>query len=222
MAKDLLLIGFLAFLEGILSVDNALVLAIQARRLPRELQRKALTYGLVGAIGFRLAALILISLLMRWTWIKYVGAAYLVGMALHHLLSKKAEGEEEIAQESSPRADRGDSLYFWKTVLTIELLDIAFAIDSILAAFGLTQKLWIIFTGGFLGVILMRFAATAFVTLLNRFPRFETTAYLLILVIGIKLIAETLGKSMETEIPSWIFWAMMGALALNGLRPKSR
>ena len=50
---DLGVVGLLILLEGVLSIDNALVLGLLAKRLPKEQQSKALTYGLVGAFVFR-------------------------------------------------------------------------------------------------------------------------------------------------------------------------
>ena len=83
---------------------------------------------------------------------------------------------------------------FWGTVAVIELTDVAFAVDSILAAMALAgsrqEKLWVVIAGGILGVVLMRFAAAVFVKLLDRFPRFEESAYLLVIVIGLKLVAD--------------------------------
>ncbi|MCM2323536.1 MAG: hypothetical protein NDJ90_09775, partial [Oligoflexia bacterium] len=158
-SQDIFLIGFLAFLEGILSIDNALVLALMAKHLPKDQQRKALTYGLAGAVIFRLLSLLIITQLMRWTWVKFVGGGYLIFIAVKHLAFGEKAGE--TTKKSAPG--------FWKTVLLIELMDIAFAVDSILAAVALTQKFWIVFAGGFMGVIMMRFAASVFLKLLERF-----------------------------------------------------
>jgi hypothetical protein len=103
---------------------------------------------------------------------------------------------------------------FWKTVLVIEITDIAFAVDSILAAMAVAgsrqEKLWVVVTGGILGVVLMRFAASMFVRLLERFPRFEISAYLLVSVIGFKLLAD------------WAFnsdWSFNGATWLGAWQP---
>ncbi len=215
--QDIFLVGFLAFLEGILSIDNALVLALTAKGLPHQLQRRALTYGLVGAVVFRIAALFIVKQLMAWTWVKYVGGGYLIFIALQHLLKKKHHEDEK---SGAPK-----SRSFWKTVLIIELMDIAFAVDSILAAVALTQKFWIVFFGGFIGVIMIRFSASLFIKLLARFPAFEPTAYLLILWIGIKLVLEGLHiPGLEFESPSqlgfWCFWGLMGLTLLSGFRPK--
>ncbi len=215
-SSDLLLVGFLAFLEGILSIDNALVLALMARHLPPKKQRKALTYGLVGSVVFRLAALSIASQLMKWVWVKYVGGAYLIIIALHHLLRDPVKDPETL-----PKVARG----FWTTVVLIELMDIAFAIDSILAAVALSQKFWIVFAGGMMGVILMRFAAAIFLRILRRFPNFETTAYLLVLVIGVKLVIEGMHlPQIDFQSASnpafWVLWISFALCILYGFRRK--
>ncbi|MGK5084022.1 TerC family protein [Bdellovibrionota bacterium FG-1] len=213
--QDLLLILFLAFLEGILSIDNAVVLAMMARHLPLPLQRRALTYGLAGSVVFRLAALALATHLIRWNWVKAAGGAYLLYVAISHLWRKPQESNEQAHQPYG----------FWRTVFLIEVMDIAFAVDSILAAVAVTPKFWLIFTGGMLGVVMIRFAANAFLGLLKRFPGFETSAYLLIFVIGIKLCVDWLHlPGVRFESPSqpafWIFWGLMGLCFGYGFFPK--
>jgi YkoY family integral membrane protein len=201
---DLALIAFLVFLEGILSIDNALVLAMLARKQPKDLQRKALTYGLVGAIVFRLISLLLITYLTRWLWVKFVGGAYLVFIAVKHFVSYDEKSPDKV------KAVPG----FWKTVALIELTDIAFALDSILAAVALTDKFWVIFAGGFVGVVIMRFAATLMIKFLERYPRFDSVAYVLVLIIGLKVILEGLRLPAldfhSAHSPAfWVFWGIM-------------
>jgi YkoY family integral membrane protein len=179
--QDIVLILLLAFLEGILSIDNALVLALLAKPLPPIQQRRALTYGLVGAIIFRLIAITFATKLIQFNWIKVVGGGYLLFVAIYHFI----QGGHD-AKKKKPTVVRG----FWTTVLLIELMDIAFAVDSILAAVALTPRQWIIFLGGMMGVIIMRFAATVFVNLLNRFPGMERSAFILVGLIGGKLMLE--------------------------------
>ena len=215
--EDLAIVGLLVFLEGILSIDNALVLAILAKPLAPALRRKALTYGLVGAVVFRLLAVGSAQYLMRWQWVKFVGGGYLVWMAIHHLWQPSA-GKKE--------ASTRDSLSFWRIVLLIELTDIAFAVDSILAAVALSPKFWVVFTGGILGVVLMRFAAGAFVKILERFPRFETAAYLLVLIIGLKLVLDGFHlPGVDFHSPKspafWVFWGLMLCSIALGFRKRS-
>jgi YkoY family integral membrane protein len=244
---DLLVVGLLVLLEGLLSIDNALVLGMLVKRLPKHQRAKALSYGLLGAFVFRVIAILTAGFLLQWTFVKLLGGAYLVFIAVKHLFFESQEETDErivLDNEGNPKmvdAVTGESLdiqrenleieqrvpiaaalvtqdgadpepgvkyeegaacdvqshsiaFFWKTVLVIELTDIAFAVDSILAAIALAgsdeSKLWVVVTGGILGVALMRFAAAIFVRLLERFPRFEVSAYLLVVVIGVKLLAD--------------------------------
>jgi len=102
---DLLLIGLLVVLEGVLSIDNALVLGLLARKLPKSQQRRALTYGLVGAFVFRVIAIALAAYLFRWRVVKLVGGAYLVYVAVKHFFfeHKDPHGEEvELGPDGMP------------------------------------------------------------------------------------------------------------------------
>ncbi|MBL7714870.1 MAG: TerC family protein [Bdellovibrionales bacterium] len=223
--QDLFTVGFLVFLEGILSIDNALVLAMLAKDLPKDLQKKALTYGLGGAIVFRLLSLSVVTQLLAWNWVKFVGGGYLLFISLKHFFF--GEGDDD-----SPKKKRNTAkMQFWKVVLLVELTDIAFAVDSILAAVALSNKFWVVFTGGIMGVILMRYAASVFIRLLERFPAFETAAYILVFIIGVKVSLEgTLHyypvEAINFHSPSsaafWIFWAMMAAGVAYGFMPKKR
>lgn len=218
--QDLSAIGLLIFLEGILSIDNALAIAVIAKRLPNKAdQKKALTYGLVGAIAFRIGALMLASLLMQWLWIKFIGGAYLIYMAVSHWISNKNENDHintsQVVQS------------FWKTVLIIELTDIAFAVDSILAAVAVSKKLWVVVTGGIIGLIMMRFAAQVFINLLQKFPRFENTAYLLILGIGLKLFIDgfqfdAIHFHDKSNPAFWAFWIYTAVSIALGFRKPSQ
>lgn len=264
-AHDLAVIGLLVVLEGVLSIDNALVLGLLAKRLPKHQQGKALTYGLVGALVFRLIAVATAAYLIRIRIIQLLGGLYLVYISVKHFFFESDEGHEhehvgvgpdgtpmlvnddtgkpvppeqaerEVASRSPVAATTKRRVSgFWPTVLVIELTDIAFAIDSILAAVGIAglrrEKLWVVFTGGMIGVVLMRFAAVVFIKLLERFPRFETSAYLLVIVIGLKLVLEWLFNSKDhphrldfhsvRTIEFWAFWLLMAGCFAIGFIPK--
>src|ERR1700722_11102114 len=84
--RDLAIVALLVLLEGVLSIDNALVLGLLVRRLPGRLRGRALTYGLVGALLFRLVAVVLASVLLKWTVLKLLGGLYLIYIAFSHLI----------------------------------------------------------------------------------------------------------------------------------------
>ncbi|MBY0470022.1 hypothetical protein K2X30_02565 [bacterium] len=222
--QDIFVVLFLAFLEGILSLDNAVVLAIMARGLPKEQQKKALTYGMAGAVIFRLFFLMIAAKLIHLAWVKLLGGSYLIFIAgKHFLFPTPAE-----ASVNAPKKN-GGKFHFWKTVILIELADIAFAIDSILAGVGVSPKFWIVFTGGVIGLIMMRFAATFFLKVLEKFPNFETTAYMLVGLIGTKLLLEghiipgAKFNFHSAKAPDfWIFWLSMALCIAYGFMPKKQ
>ena len=229
--RDLVIVLLLVVLEGLLSVDNALVLGLLARALPDRQRGKALTYGLIGSFLFRLIAVAAAGWLLKWRVVKLLGGCYLVYVSLTHLLFRRKKKPDS---GSSP--GRG----FWMAVLSIELTDAAFAVDSILAGIALVgpapdarsihPKLWIVVVGGMLGVVLMRFAARGFIWLLDRFPRFELSAYLLIAVVGFKLVADWAfgGKNGRVDFESpdrpefWVFWGLMTVGVAIGFLPERR
>ncbi|MCT2534201.1 TerC family protein [Aquibacillus koreensis] len=194
-------------LEGLLAADNALVLAIMVKHLPDEQRKKALFYGLAGAFVFRLASLFVISFLVDVWQVQAIGALYLLFIAINHiarkLLFKKFESKKD--EQKKERKKSG----FWGTVIKVELADIAFAVDSILAAVALAMtlpntnlpaiggmdggKFLVIFAGGLIGLIIMRFAANLFVKLLHSKPGLEIAAFAIVGWVGVKLAVLTLG-----------------------------
>src|SRR5690348_2888458 len=146
-ASDFLTIGLLVLLEGLLSADNALVLAILVLGLPRAEQQQALRYGIIGAFAFRVLATLLAVQLIEFGWVKLVGAAYLLYLTLKHFFS--GGGGEERRAIKPASAFMGLSA-FWSTVIKVEATDVVFAIDSILVAVAMSSKTWVIITGGLL------------------------------------------------------------------------
>ena len=97
---DVVIVLILVLMEGILSVDNALVLGMLARRLPKSQQSRALTWGLIGAFVFRLAAIAFIGQLLQWHWAKLLGGLYLLYVALKYFVVEAREKSEESIVES--------------------------------------------------------------------------------------------------------------------------
>lgn len=195
----------LVLLEGLLATDNALVLAIMVRSLPIEQRKKALFYGLVGAFIFRFLSLFAISYLVDIWQVQALGAIYLLFMSINHIVRKvivKGKGHAENKKNTQANPN------FWLTVLKVEVADIAFAIDSILAAIVLALSLpktslpkiggidggqfIVIFLGGFIGLIIMRYAANIFVNVLDKRPKLEIAAFAIVGWVGVKLAILTL------------------------------
>jgi len=205
----LVLIG----LEGLLAADNALVLAIMVKHLPDEERKKALFYGLAGAFVFRFASLFIISFLVDVWQVQAIGALYLLFIAINHIVRKIFFKNMTEKTEDKGKKKSG----FWGTVFKVELADIAFAVDSILAAVALAMalpdtnlpdiggmdggKFLVIFAGGIIGVVIMRFAANFFVRLLHSKPGLEIAAFAIVGWVGVKLAVLTLGHSDVGIIP---------------------
>ncbi|WP_033543664.1 TerC family protein [Planococcus sp. CAU13] len=230
----LVLIG----LEGLLAADNAVVMAVMVKHLPKNQQKKALFYGLAGAFVFRFAALFMITLLVNIWQIQALGAAYLLFISAKHIYDQRKGKEHSI----EPEATKGAG--FWMTVLKIELADIAFAIDSMLAAvalavtlphldiFGLEDigginsgQFTVMLAGGLIGVIIMRFAAHKFVQLLEKYPQLETAAFVVVGWVGVKLLVMTLSHEKLGFLPHdfphstpWtiIFWTVLVGIVVVG------
>lgn len=212
---DLGVILLLVLLEALLSADNALVLAIMVRALPEAQQKKALTYGLVGAFVFRAVAIAFASLIIKLWWLQAIGSVYLLALPIKHFVKA---GEAKNVKY----IDGG----FWRIVLAVEITDIAFAVDSVLAGVAMVHshaKIWVVYCGGIIGVILLRFAAQAFIGLLRRYPVFDHVAYLLVGWAGVKL-GFVAGHSFEEVNPTFLsfdipemsqimFWTVMLLIA---------
>jgi YkoY family integral membrane protein len=203
----------LVFVEGLLSADNALVLAMMVRHLPRDEQKRALRYGIWGAFGFRLIAVCLSAALLKFWYFEVIGGLYLIYLAAAHFLSR----EGESGKSGAKRFGSG----FWGTVLSVELADIAFSIDSIVAAVAMAPtslhdytRLGIVFTGGILGIITMRYVAGYFIVLLDRFEGLAAGAYFLVAWIGLKLVISGVESAeyIHREMPEWLFWTGMAVI----------
>lgn len=183
----------LLLLEMLLSGDNALVLAIMVRKLPAHQQRAALLWGLWGAFILRTICLGMAAFLIKYWFLQTIGAMYLLYLTIHFFLKSGDHHEEEALADAESAAGsaegprKGFDKRFWGVVLSVELTDLAFAIDSIIVAVGVSSELWVVVTGGFLGLLAMRFVADLCVRLLRKYPALEATAYLLVGWVGVKL-----------------------------------
>ncbi len=173
-----------AFLDSLLSVDNALVLAVMVEHLPAHQRTRALRYGILGAYLFRGASLFAVSLVIANPWIRIVGAAYLLWLGLSHLVGAKHDDGANVR--------RVVAAGFWLTVLNVEMADLVFSLDNIVAtvAFAPNDILMVVF-GVFVSIIAIRYIAGVFLRLLAHFPILHTTAYVIVVFLGAKLILES-------------------------------
>ena len=221
----------LIFLEGILSIDNAAVIGALVAPLPddehvvwpQSLQRfgewlhpflgnqrmAALRVGLLGAYVGRGMMLFLTSFLIHNPWIKLIGAAYLIHLAFDNLKDMSGGGSEEDENLQPIKVQS-----FWPTVLTVELMDLIFSIDNVVAAVSLSDKIWVVMLGVGIGILTMRFAAGIFSYAVTREPILKQAAYILVLNIGIEII---LAEVWHVEISDFLRFGISAGTILLAL-----
>jgi YkoY family integral membrane protein len=212
---SLLVIGNLIIIESLLSVDNAAVLATMVMDLPKEQRARALRYGIIGAYVFRGICLLFAAILIKIWWLKPLGGLYLLYLAYDYFKSKATpqESDDTLDKESNwfYRKTIGWMGTFWSTVALVEVMDLAFSIDNVFAAVAFSENLILIWIGVFIGILSMRFVAQGFVSLMEKYPFLETSAFLVIGVLGIKLMLSLI----EHFYPEHAFSQFLGSHAAD-------
>ncbi|OGN61552.1 MAG: hypothetical protein A3F09_01620 [Chlamydiae bacterium RIFCSPHIGHO2_12_FULL_49_11] len=215
---DIPVVVILFFFELLLSADNAVIIAQFVRHVDPKKQNLALYTGVASSFFLRLIALLFAVYLMLIRWVLAFAGGYLVFLAVRTVFFPK--------EEKQP--GHYDSLL--KTIFWIELYDIVFAIDSILAAYGLAaiyypysilpHKLWVMYVGGIFSILTIRFLSLKIMRFIDRHPRLERIAFYLVGWIGVKLVAEAFvtywNFPMLKEFLDFFFWLGSAILVLIG------
>jgi YkoY family integral membrane protein len=188
-ASDFVTVALLVGLEGLLSADNALVMAIMVLGLPKNRHKQALRYGLIGGFAFRIIATLLAVYLIQVAWVKLIGGLYLLYLTYAHFTGHEEGADRRMAPRAKPWLGLSA---FWGTVVRVELVNLAFSIDSILVAVAMSPKLWVIMIGGILGIVAMRLVVGQLLVLVQRYPPLVDGAFVIIAWVGIKLGLEYL------------------------------
>ncbi len=231
----------LVFLEGVLSLDNAAVLGAMVQPLPKDepvpwprslrwLGRRldpllgpqrgaALKVGLLGAYLGRGLMLLVASFVIQNPWLRLLGAFYLLYLAINHFSELDAK-QEHAKKGVQIRESKG----FWSIVLSLELADLAFSLDNVVAAVALSDQYWVVLLGVAIGIVMMRFAATIFARMVEWEPALQHAAYLLILAIGFELVLEDLfaihpGEWFQFTLSAGILALTIAFARVSWLRP---
>ena len=157
---------------------------------------------------FRIVATLLAVYLIRLAWVKLLGGLYLLYLTYQHFF-RSGDAEER----SKPRPARpwlGLSA-LWGTILKVELVNIAFSVDSILVAVAMSPKTWVVLTGGLLGIVAMRVVISQLLAIVRRYPALVDGAFIIIALVGAKLLLEY-AVAMEWihfEVPKWVSLAVI-------------
>ena len=197
------LLPILIALELLLSADNAIALASLTKSLESSVLRaKALNIGITISLLFRIFLILLSNLLLKFIFIRIFAGLYLIYLFFSNVFLKYESKNNEIKDD-----DRQNKYRFLKVVALLSVTDFAFSIDSITTAVAISDQYILIIFGALIGVLALRFTSGIFLKLLDKFIRLETAGYVAILIIGIKLLLNTLIK--ETILPDYYFYILI-------------
>lgn len=184
-------------LEIILSIDNAAVLATMVQELPEKQRKKALSYGIIGAYVLRGLSFVFVNYLLEIEWLKILGGAYLVYLAYNSLRGfesgKKFKFKIFFLNQ------------FVSVIIGIELMDFVFSIDNIFAITAFSHNIKIIFIGVFIGILVMRFASSKFIKIIEMYPLVNKISYYVIGILGIRFILSYWFDTLNSTSTDLIF-----------------
>ncbi|MEH2276148.1 MAG: DUF475 domain-containing protein [Nostoc sp.] len=184
----------LVFLEAVLSADNAIALAAIAQGLEdKELERKALNFGLVVAYVLRITLILTATWVQQFWQFELLGAAYLLWLVFQHFTSQQDEEE----QHHEPRFSS-----LLQAIPVIAFTDLAFSLDSVTTAIAVSQEKWLVLTGATIGIITLRFMAGLFIRWLDEYENLEDAGYVTVALVGLRLLLKVVNDSLVP--PEWI------------------
>ena len=149
----------IVFIDLMLAGDNAIVIGMAARNLPRHQQKAAILWGMAGAVAIRITATLLVVYLLEWKWLHLIGGLLLVWIA-YKLLVQEEEDHEVKA---------GNTLL--QSIGTIILADAAMGFDNVIAIAGASEgHRWLVVIGLLISIPVVVWGSTLFIRVLNRFP----------------------------------------------------
>ena len=204
-SEILTLLPILISLEILLSADNAIALASLTKSLKNSTDRtNALNIGITISLIFRILLILLSSFLLQFLFIRIFAGLYLIYLFFSNVILRNKKIETSLSDDLSIT---NKNLDFLKIVALLSITDLAFSVDSITTAVAISDQYILIVIGALIGVIALRFTSEIFLRLLEYFIRLEMAGYIAILIIGVKLILNTLLK--ESFLPDYYFYILI-------------
>ena len=199
-------------IDLVLAGDNAIVIALAARRVPKHLQQRAIVWGTVGAIVLRTTMTLVVVWLLRIPGLMAVGGLGLLWIA-YNLVT------EEEHEESDDGPSAGS---FWSAIKTIIVADALMSIDNVLGVAGAAHgAMDLVVIGLLISVPIMVFGSTLVLKIVDRFP--------IIVYLGAAVLAYTAGSMIAHEpllsrwfgtraAPvQWLHWTVVGVCIVGVL-----
>ena len=215
-SEILTLLPILIVLELLLSADNAIALASLTKSLDSPLLRsKALNIGITISLLFRIFLILLSNILLKFIIIRIFAGLYLIYLFISNVFYSSESDTQDSDNDKS-----NNNFKFLKIVALLSLTDFAFSIDSITTAVAISDQYILIIFGAIIGVLALRFTSGIFLSLLEKFLRLETAGYIAILIVGIKLLLNTLFT--ETTLPDYYFYILILISFIWGLSKRDQ
>jgi YjbE family integral membrane protein len=195
--------GLLAIvlLDLVLAGDNAIVIALAARNLPRQIQKKAVLWGTVGAVAVRLALTAVVVYLLELPGLMLAGGVLLLPIAW-----------KLLQQDSKPAHEVDAAGSFWAAMRTIVVADALMGLDNVLAIAGAAKgHMLLVVIGLAISVPLVVWGSALILRLIERFP--------VIVYIGAAAIAWTSGRMIAHDrwLSAWFDQHGWAAYVLDAL-----
>jgi YjbE family integral membrane protein len=191
----------IVFIDLLLAGDNAIVIGLAARNLPKDKQRRAIVYGTIGAVGIRVLATLVVVWLLNIPLLLAFGGVVLLWIAYKLLVEEKDHGKVRA----------GATL--WGAIRTIVVADAAMGLDNVIAVAGAAHgSALLVVLGLVISIPIVVWGSTLFISLINRFPW--------IVYLGSAVLAYTAAKMIVHEPKFAPFfeendafaWTLMAAL----------
>jgi YkoY family integral membrane protein len=206
LRDSLALLPVLVALEAVLSADNAIALAAIAQGLEGHvLQRRALNFGLVCAFILRVGLILTASWVIRFWQFELAGAVYLLWLVFQYFTSSDGKDQDGDSHHHGPRFTS-----LWQAIPMIAVTDLAFSLDSVTTAIAVSDQIWLVLTGGLIGVVALRFMAGLFIRWLDEFEHLEDAGFVTVALVGLRLLLKVVNDGYVP--PEWAMIAAIGIL----------
>ena len=158
----------IVIIDLVLAGDNAIVIALAARTLPKELQRKAILWGTLGAIGVRIVMTLIVVWLLTVPGLRLVGGILLIWIA-YKLLAADDHDEKPRSEPAGAAPRKGAS--FWSAIRTIVVADTVMGLDNVLGVAGAAKGSFVLVVLGLaISIPIMVWGSTVILKWVERFP----------------------------------------------------
>ena len=215
-SEILTLLPILVLLEILLSADNAIALASLTKSLKSSEDRtKALNIGITISLILRIILILLSAFLLKFLLIRILAGLYLIYLFFSNVVLKS---QNDLNEDMEKDNSNYKNINFIKVVALLSITDLAFSIDSITTAVAISDQYILVVTGAIIGVIALRFTSEVFLRLIEYYTKLEMAGYVAILIIGSKLILNTI--FIESFLPDFYFYILIFSSFIWGFSEK--